>query len=31
VESVLGQGSTFFLLIPQVQPEETKKKAKKGG
>jgi len=31
VESVLGQGSTFFLLIPQVQPEGTKKKAKKGG
>jgi signal transduction histidine kinase len=30
VESVLGQGSTFFLLIPLIQPEGTKKKAKKG-
>jgi len=30
VESQMGQGSTFFLLIPLVQPDGTKKKAKEG-
>jgi PAS domain S-box-containing protein len=30
VESVLGQGSTFFLLIPFMQPDGTKKKAAQG-
>ena len=31
VESVLGQGSLFFLLIPFAQPEGTKKKAARSG
>ena len=31
VESVLGQGSTFFLLIPMVHPEGMKKKTQKKG
>jgi PAS domain S-box-containing protein len=31
VESVVGQGSTFFLIVPFTQPEGTKKKHLKSG